>query len=87
MSEIASKLEITLGGVTSLADRMEKAQLIERKRSEKDRRVVRLALTEEGKSLLNDLAIARNKALEKYFSKLTPAEVQELERLCRKMLD
>lgn len=87
MSEIAARLEITLGGVTSLANRMEKAHLIERRRSEEDRRVVRLAITEEGKSLLNDLSIARNRALGDYFSKLSANEVQELERLCRKMLD
>lgn len=87
MSEIAAKLEITLGGVTALANRMDKANLIRRERSDEDRRVVKLVITAEGKTLLGDLARARNAALEKYYSKLNTKEVQELERLCRKMLD
>lgn len=87
MSEIAARLEITLGGVTALANRMDKTNLIERKRSNEDRRVVRLVITDEGKSLLDKLSKARNKTIEKYFSKLSADEVKELERLCRKMLD
>lgn len=86
MSEIASRLKITLGGATPLANRMEKAQLIERQRSEADRRVVRLAISKTGASLLHDLATVRNQALQDYFSKLNPEEIEELERLCRKML-
>lgn len=87
MSEIAARLEITLGGVTALANRMDKTNLIERKRSNEDRRVVKLVITDEGKSLLDKLTKARNKTIEKYFSKLSADEVKELERLCRKMLD
>lgn len=87
VSEIAAKLEITLSGVSALARRMEKTHLIERKRSEQDRRVVRLAITEEGDALLGEMALARNRALQNQFSKLSADEVRELERLCRKMLD
>lgn len=87
MSELAEKLQITMGGVTSLANRMGKAHLIERHRSEEDRRVVRLAVTAEGKVFLEKLTIARNKALDRYFSKLSAAELKELERLYKKMLD
>jgi DNA-binding MarR family transcriptional regulator len=86
MSEIATKLGITLGGVTALANRMDRAQLIERRRSEEDRRVVRLVITDEGKALLDKLSKARSKTLQKYFSKLSADEIKELERLCRKML-
>ncbi|HET7579149.1 MAG TPA: MarR family transcriptional regulator [Bacillales bacterium] len=87
MSEIAAKLEITLGGVTALANRMDKANLIRRERSDEDRRVVKLVITDEGKALLEDLAHARNAALENFYAKLNAEEILELERICRKMLD
>lgn len=87
MSELAARLKITLGGVTSLANRMYKADLVDRKRSEKDRRVVRLVITEKGKSLLRDLAKARTKVLSHYYMNLTAKEILELDRICRKMLD
>ncbi|HEU5140358.1 MAG TPA: MarR family transcriptional regulator [Bacillales bacterium] len=86
ITELAEKLQITLGGVTSLSNRMEKASLIERRRSEEDRRVVKLAITSEGQSFLNDLDLARDKTLASYFDKLSAEELSELERLCRKML-
>ncbi|HEX7066404.1 MAG TPA: MarR family transcriptional regulator [Bacillales bacterium] len=87
VTELAEKLHITLGGVTSLSNRMEKASLIGRRRSEQDRRVVRLAITNEGQTFLDDLDKARDKTLASYFDKLSADELSELERLCRKMLD
>lgn len=87
MSELAEKLQITLGGVTSLANRMCKARLIERRRSEEDRRVVRLAVTAEGAAFLEKLTVARDQALDHYFDRLSKDELAELERLYRKMLN
>ncbi|HET7615545.1 MAG TPA: MarR family transcriptional regulator [Bacillales bacterium] len=87
MSELAEELRITLGGVTSLANRMDKANLIKRKRSEEDRRIVRLELTEEGVAFLDHLTEARNKTFSRRFGKLTPDQLAELKHICKKMLD
>lgn len=52
-SEIAKQFNITLGAVTGFVDRLYKQNLIRRERSEEDRRLVVLELSEEG---MNQLA-------------------------------
>ncbi len=48
MSALSMELEMSSGGFTKLADRLEQADLIERQPSEEDRRVVYAALTPSG---------------------------------------
>ncbi len=48
MSELASGVSLTTGGVTRLADRLESDGLVQRVSCPTDRRVVFLALTEQG---------------------------------------
>ncbi len=87
MSDLADKLDVTLGAITSLADRMIKGSYVIRERSEEDRRVVNLKLTPEGKDLLNTFSESRNVAIERFLCNLTPEEKEEMIRLCSKMLD
>lgn len=61
MSELADSVAITTGGVTRLADRLEKDGLVERVNCPSDRRVTYLALTEQG---TNTLAVATQHHLE-----------------------
>jgi DNA-binding MarR family transcriptional regulator len=86
MSDLAAELEISLGAVTALADRMARAGMIERQRSTTDRRVILLVLTEHGRRVLEDISETRSKVMRRYFGKLTEAEMAQMEGLCRKML-
>lgn len=52
MSELAAGLSLTTGGVTRLADRLERDGLVERSACPTDRRVVHLHLTTEGRDVL-----------------------------------
>lgn len=52
-SEIAKHFGITLGAVTGFVDRLFKQNLITRERSEEDRRLVVIQLSEEGHKQLN----------------------------------
>jgi DNA-binding MarR family transcriptional regulator len=52
MSELASGVSLTTGGVTRLADRLEKDGLVQRVSCPSDRRVVWLALTDQGRATL-----------------------------------
>jgi DNA-binding MarR family transcriptional regulator len=54
-SEMAEFLEITPATLTNKVKRMEKAQLVIRRRDSQDERVSRVYLTEKGKGLLDDL--------------------------------
>jgi len=51
MSELALKIRLTVSSATLIVDRLVEKGLIARERSEEDRRVVRVALTDEGASL------------------------------------
>ncbi|SFA77161.1 MarR family winged helix-turn-helix transcriptional regulator [Clostridium frigidicarnis] len=49
MSEVAEKLNITVGTLTTAISRLIKKGYVERKRQEKDKRVVLIGLTKKGK--------------------------------------
>lgn len=87
MSEVAEHLQISLGGATSLVDRLYKINLVKRLRSDEDRRVVKAALTDKGSNYLHEVREASNEVLDRYYKKLSPEEVVELERLCRKLFE
>src|SRR5437870_4194385 len=48
LGELAQQLEVSPATVTGLTDRLSRQGLIERRTDEKDRRVIRAALTPEG---------------------------------------
>ena len=52
MSVLAERLAVTMGAATNLVDRLVHAGHVERRRSESDRRVVKVELTEQGRNLL-----------------------------------
>lgn len=51
MSAIAGAIRLSLSSVTALVDRLVEKKLVRRDRSAEDRRVVEVALTDEGKEL------------------------------------
>ena len=64
--------------VTRLLDRLEKRSLIERHRDQKDRRVVRTAITDAGLALLADLDEPVDAVHEQQFGHLSEARLKEL---------
>src|ERR1700727_2349173 len=53
--EIASRTITVVPGITGLIDRLERAGLVHRLRCEKDRRVIFVALTDQGTKTLADI--------------------------------
>lgn len=49
MSEVAAELEITMGTLTTAVDKLIKKDYLKRSRSETDRRIVNISLTNRGK--------------------------------------
>jgi DNA-binding MarR family transcriptional regulator len=64
ITEFAARLQIRHHSLVELVDRMERRQLVRRRRSERDRRKVLVDLTPEGERLLDSLAAAHRKELE-----------------------
>ncbi|HUV39423.1 MAG TPA: MarR family transcriptional regulator [Planctomycetota bacterium] len=53
MGELSSALGVTMGAATNLVDRLLASELVERERGKKDRRVVRVKLTDTGREALD----------------------------------
>ena len=71
MSSVAKRLNITMGSLTTAVNHLVKKQYVERSRSEEDRRVVLVRLTEKG--------IAAYRHHEEYHRQMTEAVLEKLD--------
>jgi DNA-binding MarR family transcriptional regulator len=55
VSELASLLSISAPSASSIVDRMEESGLVSRERDDIDRRIVHVAITERGRSVVDDM--------------------------------
>ncbi len=78
MTELSNKVYKDGPTVTGLVDRLEKKKLLLRRKDEKDRRAIRIFLTEQGKNYEKALPKLVEKILEKAVSRFTHAEVNSL---------
>ncbi|XEC93103.1 MarR family winged helix-turn-helix transcriptional regulator [Paenibacillus tarimensis] len=85
-SSLAEQMCITSGAVTGMADSLIDLGLIRRERSETDRRIVMLSITENGEKLIGDITEKRLSVMERIATGLTVAEAKELIRLLVKMV-
>ena len=74
------------GAMTRMLDRLERKGLIRRERCAEDRRVARLALTDEGKATYPKLIERAAGVLNRRLSGFTPSDVKQLEGLLQRML-
>src|SRR5690348_11815856 len=83
--EIASRTIAVVPGITGLIDRLEQAGFVNRLRCEKDRRIVYVALTEQGAATLTGLDEPLIALHRKLLGHLSQAELKELIRLLEKI--
>lgn len=74
MSELSSKMQLSHGSVTGLIDRLFKLELVERIRSQEDRRVVYVCITPKGEQLIATLEAKRHQLLVQIIGELNPQE-------------
>lgn len=77
---------ISSGGMTARLDRLEKAGLIARRRHPTDRRGTLVALTDKGRSLIDDALQLHLQNEHAILASLSEAEQAELNRLLAKLL-
>ena len=73
------------GNITMIVDNLEKAGLVRRERLAADRRYVRVHLTDAGRERIAVLFPRHVGNVTRQMNALTPAEQEELGRLCRKL--
>ena len=82
--DVAARMIQVVPAITGLIDRLEEAQLVERKRSIKDRRVVHIQLTEKAERLFAAMEEPVNELHKQLIGHLNKSELQELNRLLEK---
>jgi DNA-binding MarR family transcriptional regulator len=88
MSQIAAQLINSPSGTTRIADRLERAGLIERETPRENRRVVHIKLTAPGREVLGRADRAFREVLQDVFgSHLSEGEVAVLRATLRKLLE
>jgi len=78
MGDLCEKLFLACSTATDLIDRMEKNGLLERSRDKQDRRVIRLSISEKGRSVISEVIEARRRYVASILEKLTPEEIEQL---------
>jgi MarR family transcriptional regulator, 2-MHQ and catechol-resistance regulon repressor len=82
---LGRKLLRSGGNVTTVIDNLERRKLVARRRNREDRRVVTVDLTRAGRRLIEKIFPVHARAVAQAMETLTPAEQEELGRLCRKL--
>lgn len=74
MNEIGENICISNSACTILIDKLIKLELVERKRSDKDRRLVEVYITPKGKESLSNIIKKRYELVEDFLSSMTEQE-------------
>jgi len=86
VSQVAEGLGVSLSAVTALVDRLCKAGMVERHRSEEDRRVVRLEITEEGRQVIQICDEGRQRIILRYLGLLTEEDMLHMIKIYEKII-
>lgn len=86
VSQIAEALCYTSGAITALTDKLIASGYVERERTEEDRRVVYLSITEEGRNMLGAVRQRRKANVEKFFGDLPDEDIDHLIRIFKQVL-
>ena len=86
VSNVADVLRVSLSAVTAQVDRLCKMDLVTRSRSEEDRRVVWLTLTEAGQNVVELCDAARQTVMQRYLGHLDEEELLHMINIHEKIL-
>lgn len=78
---LSEKMYLANSTTTDLVDRMEKAGLVQRVRSEADRRVIEIRLLDRGRELIDEVIRARQRYLAEVIKPFPKEEVDRLKEL------
>jgi len=84
MTELGKNIGVANPRMTILIDELESMNIVERIRDNKDRRIVKVKLTEKGKDLREQFMQKRRKEVLTLFSRLKPEQRQDLLRCLKK---
>lgn len=83
---LARECNVDCGATTRMLDRLEQKQLLRRRRSDSDRRVVNLELTEKGRAVAEEIPVLVREELGRHLDGISAQELQALNGLLARML-
>lgn len=85
--ELAELLCLTPGAITGMTDKLEEHGWVVRARSDEDRRVVIIQLTELGEELVKSIKIKQSETTEAFFKILPAEDIAHLNRIFTRILE
>lgn len=85
LTELSERIRAQNSTVTGIIDRMERDDLVVRERSQQDRRVVRIRLTEKGRAVAKDIPVEPMEVFQDATSSLSPTDMKDLLRILTKL--
>jgi MarR family transcriptional regulator, organic hydroperoxide resistance regulator len=85
LSELSWKIRARNSTVTGIIDRMERERLVERRRSEADRRVVHIGLTRKGQELASEIDVEPVQIFRRVLSELSARDAADLRRILNRL--
>lgn len=85
LSELSWKIRARNSTVTGIIDRMEREGLVERRRSEDDRRVIHITLTRKGQRLASEIPVEPVQIFRQILSELSARDAAELSRILTRL--
>ncbi|MDF2720148.1 MAG: MarR family transcriptional regulator [Paenibacillus sp.] len=82
---LAEQMEVKPSAITVMIDRLVNHGLVERRHDDKDRRVVLIQLTEQGRQALIQMDRIRREIAGRYFDKIDPQEAEQLLNILEKL--
>jgi DNA-binding MarR family transcriptional regulator len=86
VAALARESQVNCASMTRMLDRLEAKELLGRRRSDEDRRVVHLELTPKGKKVVRTILPLVVESLDEHLEGFTTAEVSLLTKLLERML-
>jgi len=87
VAALARESNMNCGAMTRMLDRLEEKQLVRRRRSDDDRRVVHLELTDKGRRVGDEIQPLINVALKRHLRGFSDKEISTLTDFLRRMLE
>jgi DNA-binding MarR family transcriptional regulator len=85
--ELAQEMKVARPTVTTMLQKMEKLGLLTRQVDEKDQRLTRISLTDDGRKIAAEAAKTKKEILCSTFGRLEPEEQQQLLNILRRLCE
>lgn len=86
-SKLAAMLGYTTGAMTGISNKLIKENYAAREYLENDRRVILLAITEQGRQIITEVQELNQKMMEEIYSKLSEKEIDQYLGIQKKLLE